>query len=199
MNGILESMGVDPFYLFVVVFILLIALIIIYSMLNYKYKRLLRSYSTFMRGKNGKDLEKSIFKKFEQLEEISQQVDQNKAQIQEIFRQMEGHYQKAGIVKYDAFQEMGGTLSFVLTMLDGNNNGWIFNAMHSREGCYTYIKEIIKGESYIELSEEERQCLEKTIYQEEYDIKDMKKDESLDKKALSREKEQQEKEKEERE
>ena len=40
MNGILESMGVDPFYLFVVVFILLIALFIIYSMLNYKYKNL---------------------------------------------------------------------------------------------------------------------------------------------------------------
>ena len=199
MNGILESMGVDPFYLFVVVFILLIALIIIYSMLNYKYKRLLRSYSTFMRGKNGKDLEKSIFKKFEQLEEISQQVDQNKAQIQEIFRQMEGHYQKAGIVKYDAFQEMGGTLSFVLTMLDGNNNGWIFNAMHSREGCYTYIKEIIKGESYIELSEEERQCLEKTIYQEEYDIKDMKEERPSVKKKNEIEKEQKDKEKEERE
>lgn len=199
MNGILESMGVDPFYLFVVVFILLIALIIIYSMLNYKYKRLLRSYSTFMRGKNGKDLEKSIFKKFEQLEEISQQVDQNKAQIQEIFRQMEGHYQKAGIVKYDAFQEMGGTLSFVLTMLDSNNNGWIFNAMHSREGCYTYIKEIIKGESYIELSEEERQCLEKTIYQEEYDIKDMKEECPSVKKKNEIEKEQKDKEKEERE
>ena len=43
--------------------------------------------------------------------------------------------------------------------------------MHSREGCYTYIKEIIKGESYIELAEEERKCLEKAIYQEEYDIK----------------------------
>ena len=47
--------------------------------------------------------------------------------------------------------------------------------MHSREGCYTYIKEIVRGESYIELSEEEKQCLEKTIYQEEYDIKDMEK------------------------
>ena len=34
--------------------------------------------------------------------------------------------------------------------------------------------EIVKGESYIELSEEEQQCLEKAIYQEEYDIKDMK-------------------------
>ena len=66
-------------------------------------------------------------------------------------------------------------LNHALAMLDENDNGWIFNAMHSREGCYTYIKEIVRGESYIELSEEERQCLEKTIYQEEYDIKDMEK------------------------
>ncbi len=68
------------------------------------------------------------------------------------YKKMEGHYQKVGIVKYDAFHEMGGDLSFALTMLDENNTGWILNAMHSREGCYTYIKEVIKGESYIELS-----------------------------------------------
>ena len=106
------------------------------------------------------------------LEQISIPVFKEK--IKDISKKMEGHYQKAGIVKYDAFHEMGGNLSFALTMLDQNNNGWIFNAMHSREGCYTYIKEIVKGESYIELSEEEQQCLEKAIYQEEYDIKDMK-------------------------
>ena len=97
--------------------------------------------------------------------------NENKEDIKKLAKKMEGHYQKAGIVKYDAFHEMGGNLSFALAMLDANDNGWIFNAMHSREGCYTYIKEIVKGESYIELSEEEQQCLEKTIYQEEYDIK----------------------------
>ena len=32
--------------------------------------------------------------------------------------------------------------------------------MHSREGCYTYIKEIVKGESYIILGDEEKQALE---------------------------------------
>ncbi len=175
MNGILGSMGIDPFYLFLVVFILQIALIVLYVMLNNRYRRLQRSYSTFMRGKSGKNLEKSIFKKFEELEEISDLVKKNEKDIQDVRKKMEGHYQKAGIVRYDAFHEMGGNLSFALTMLDENNNGWIFNAMHSREGCYTYIKEIVKGESYIELSEEEKQCLEKTIYQEEYDIKDMKK------------------------
>lgn len=174
MNGILGSLGIDPFYLFIVLFILQIVLIVLLVILNDKYKRLQKSYTTFMKGKNGKNLERSIFKKFSELEAISELVKENEEKIQDIYKKMESHYQKIGIVKYDAFHEMGGNLSFALTMLDENDNGWIFNAMHSREGCYTYIKEIVKGESYIELSEEEQQCLEKAIYQEEYDIKDMK-------------------------
>ena len=174
MNGILGSLGIDPFYLFIVLFILQIVLIVLLVILNDKYKRLQKSYTTFMKGKNGKNLEGSIFKMFSELEAISELVKENEEKIQDIYKKMESHYQKVGIVKYDAFHEMGGNLSFALTMLDENDNGWIFNAMHSREGCYTYIKEIVKGESYIELSEEEQQCLEKAIYQEEYDIKDMK-------------------------
>ena len=76
---------------------------------------------------------------------------------------------KVAIVKYDAFKEMGGKLSFALTMLDNDNNGWILNSMHSRDGCYTYIKEIVRGESYIELSEEEAESLDQAVYQEMYD------------------------------
>lgn len=174
MGGILGSLGIDPFYLFIILFLLQIVLIVLLVILSDKYKRLQKSYATFMKGKNGKNLEKSIFKKFAELEEIADLEKSNEEKIQNIYKKMESHYQKVGIVKYDAFHEMGGNLSFALTMLDENDNGWIFNAMHSREGCYTYIKEVVKGESYIELSEEERQCLEKAIYQEEYDIKDMK-------------------------
>ena len=175
MDGILGSLGIDPFYIFVVLFIMQIILIILLVLLDDKYKRLQKSYSVFMRGKNGKSIEKTIFKKFEELEEISDLVKINEKEIEDLRKKEESHYQKAGIVRYDAFHEMGGNLSFALTMLDENDNGWILNAMHSREGCYTYIKEIVRGESYIELSEEEKQCLEKTIYQEEYDIKDMEK------------------------
>ena len=64
-----------------------------------------------------------------------------------------------GLVKYDAFNEMGGKLSFSLAMLDVKNNGFIINAMHTREGCYTYIKEIIDGNSVIVLSGEEQEAL----------------------------------------
>ena len=55
---------------------------------------------------------------------------------------------------------MGGKLSFTLALLTKENNGFVLNAMHSREGCYTYIKEIINGNSLIILSEEEKEALE---------------------------------------
>ena len=173
MKGILDSWGVDPFYLFVVMFIIQIVMIVLYVMLNTKYRRLQKSYVTFMRGKNGKNLEKSIFGKFDELDEIAELVRANEKEVKEISEKMKTHYQKVGIVKYDGFLVMGGELSFALTMLDENNNGWIFNAMHSREGCYTYIKEVVNGESYIELSSEEKECLEKAVYQEKYDLRDM--------------------------
>ena len=64
------------------------------------------------------------------------------------------------MVKYDAFHEMGGKLSFSLALLDQKNDGFIINAMHSREGCYTYIKEIVNGNSIIVLAEEEKEALE---------------------------------------
>ena len=73
-------------------------------------------------------------------------------------------YQKVGVVKYDAFKEVGGTLSFVLTLLTKENDGFIMNSMHSnKEGCYIYIKEVKSGEVFVTLSEEERQSLEQAM------------------------------------
>ena len=127
-----------------------------------------------MSGKDAKTLEDTLIQRLDQVDSLLESNEENDSNIKVLSKNMQRTYQKMGLIKYDAFHEMGGDLSFALTMLDENNTGWILNAMHSREGCYTYIKEVIKGESYIELSEEERDCLEKAIYQEEYDIKSSK-------------------------
>ena len=72
-----------------------------------------------------------------------------------------------GIVKYDAFDDVGGKLSFALAMLDRSNTGFILNAIHSRDNCFLYIKEIVKGESYIMLSDEEIRALQQAVSTEE--------------------------------
>ena len=83
---------------------------------------------------------------------------------------MKEHYQKVGIVRYNAFDGMEHKLSFALTLLDGDDNGFILNVMHTQERCYTYMKEVIKGQSYIELCEEEEESLDRAIFQEAYGL-----------------------------
>ena len=170
-SDFLNSYGIDPSYLIIFLFAVQIIFFILMIRVNMKYNRLKASYSSFMKGKDGKNLEESILKRFSEIDEIIENVKKNTDDISTINKQIKGHYQKIGIVKYDAFHEMGGNLSFALTMLDKNNNGWIMNAMHRREGCYTYIKEVVKGESYIELAEEEAESLERAIFQEAYALK----------------------------
>lgn len=165
-SKILEALNIDLGILIISLFVLVVILFILIIGVNMKYTRLKSSYNSFMRGKDGKTLEDSIFERFEELDRLTELTLKNRQAIRKVNEEMMSNYQKVGIVKYDAFQEMGGKLSFALTLLDGNNNGYIINSMHSREGCYNYIKEIVKGESYIELSEEEAESLDRAIFQE---------------------------------
>ena len=73
---------------------------------------------------------------------------------------MEGTFQKIGLVKYDAFQQMGGQLSFSIALLDQRNNGFILNSVHSTDGCYSYTKEIKNGECALSLGKEEEEALQ---------------------------------------
>ncbi len=128
-----------------------------------RISKMKKTYEAFMAGKDGKSLEAAVTEKFAEIEALKTSNKTHKVQIKKINEELKRVYQKTGIVKYDAFNEMGGKLSFALAMLDKENNGYVINAMHSREGCYTYIKEIIKGESYITLGEEEKEALDKAI------------------------------------
>lgn len=167
-SKILAKLGIDPAFIFLFMLILIVVLFVLYVNVSLKYDRLKNSYASFMRGKDGKNLEESILTKFSELDGIAKIIKQNRADVKEMYRRTEHCIQKCGIVKYDAFNEMGGKLSFALALLDSNNTGWVMNAMHSREGCYTYVKEILKGESYVELSEEEAEALDRAIYSEDY-------------------------------
>lgn len=175
-SKILAAIGIDPAIILIIMLILIVVLFCMAISANMKYGRLKASYLSFMRGKDGKNLEESIFEKFDELDEIAQLTVKNRQDIKKIREDMVGDFQKVGILRYDAFNEMGGNLSFALTLLDGDNNGFILNSMHSREGCYNYIKEIVKGESYIELSEEESESLQRAIFRETLgiDLKNMR-------------------------
>ena len=145
---------------------LAVVLIVILALLIYfilQFNKLKKKHEAFLTGKDGNNLEEVILRRFKEIDTLKVQSKNNKDNIAAINEEMLSVYKKVGIVKYDAFNEMGGKLSFALAMLDKSNNGYLINAMHSREGCYTYIKEIVKGESYINLCDEEKKALTEAI------------------------------------
>lgn len=126
-------------------------------------KKLKKNYRIFMSGKDAKTLEDTLIQRLNQVDSLLESNEENDSNIKVLSKNMQRTYQKMGLIKYDAFHEMGGKLSFSLAMLDMRNNGFIINAMHTREGCYTYIKEIIDGNSVIVLSEEEQEALKRAM------------------------------------
>ncbi len=157
------GLGVDIGYLIIALFIIVIVLIILLGIFIYREIRLQRKYAKFMKGSSAESLEDAIAKLFEDNNKIKKVVNANRSDIRQIFRVLTRTFQKIGIVKYDAYQQMGGMLSFSLALLDEENNGFILNSVHTSDGCYTYTKEIYEGRCELELGSEERIALEKAI------------------------------------
>lgn len=161
MKNIFEQYGIEMEYVvlgLVAVVILMFIMLIVMMIRNHIIRK---RYKQFMSGENGKSLEKAILDKFASIDTLEKDVVVINKNIDSIRSQLRTAYQKIGLVKYDAFKEIGGKLSFVLVLLTEDNNGFIINSMHStKEGCYTYAKEVVNGEAFVILSEEEQQALE---------------------------------------
>lgn len=156
---IAQYLGFDSDYIIIglAAFAIILLILIIVNMAQ--TSKLKKKYNKFMSGKNAKSLEDTLIKRLDQVDSLMEANNANEKSIKKLFTNMKFTFQKVGLVKYDAFNEMGGKLSFSLALLNQTNDGFVLNAVHSREGCYTYIKEIVDGNSIIVLSEEEQEAL----------------------------------------
>lgn len=158
-----QYLGVDSDYIIIGLLAAVIILLILTLVNIVQMRKLKKNYRIFMSGKTAKNLEDTLIKRLDEVDSLIASNNKNEELIRVLSQNMKYTYQKMGLIKYDAFHEMGGKLSFSLAMLDVRNNGFIINAMHTREGCYTYIKEIVDGNSIIVLSEEEQEALKRAM------------------------------------
>ncbi len=166
-SSIFNAIGLgslDPAILFIILLVLVIALFVLLILVNNKYKKLDRKYKKFMKGKEAESLEEEIVGLFNDHRLIRAENDKNRKDIIDINKRMAKTFQKIGLEKYDAFNQMGGKLSFALCMLDENDNGFLLNSVHGTDGInYSYAKDINAGVTDVELSAEERKALEMAL------------------------------------
>lgn len=162
-ESILNNFGIDVGIVMLVLIFIVIILIALMICQMIKIKRLNKKLTSFMSGRDGTSLEKNIYALYEDNKMLKEHMMKHRKDIHNLYKKHESAFQKMGLVKYDAFHQMGGQLSFSLALLDEKNNGFIINSVHSTDGCYSYTKRITEGECKIALGKEEEEALSRAM------------------------------------
>ncbi len=162
MENIMEILKTDAFFLTLlgIMVILLVGFIILIA----KFSKLNKKYQNFMQKLgNGKNLEEDLETYMYRVNKVESENAQIINSIEEINKEQKKCIQKIGMVRYNAFQDVGSDLSFALAMLDENNDGVVLNGIYSREMSNIYAKPIEKGKSTYTVSAEEAQAIGKAM------------------------------------
>ena len=140
----------------IILLVLLFITMINFSLFKSKYKKL-------NKGSKGIALDEHIINNKKEIEFVKKmQTDiLNKMDIMEV--QKKKSYSKMTLHKYNAFENAGGKVSFILVMLDENRDGFILHNIHNNDFSYLYAKKVSRGTTEEVLTKEEKEVLLKTI------------------------------------
>lgn len=162
METIMEIMRTDTFLLAItgIMLVLLIGFIVLLvksCSLNKRYKEFMQKLG------NGKDLQEDLETYMYRVEKVEKENAKNANDIAIMDHDMKKCIQKMGMVRYNAFRDVGSDLSFSLALLDENNDGVVLNGIYAREMSNIYAKPIKNGKSTYTVSEEEQQAIEQAM------------------------------------
>lgn len=120
-----------------------------------------KKYIQFMKKiGNGNNLDEMLREYLRDVKEIKQDNSEIKAYYTKLDSDIASCIQKIGLIRYNAFKDVGSDLSFAIALLDRNDNGVVFNGLYGSESSNIYAKPIKGGVSKYQLSEEEKNALE---------------------------------------
>jgi hypothetical protein len=125
-----------------------------------KLKKLKAKYNKFMSGLGEGNIEQLLESCLEKINDINLKEKELENQINSIERNLLQCVQKIGVVRYNAFENVGSDLSFSIALLDNSDSGVILSGIYARDSSLTYAKPVLSGKSKYALSAEEIQALE---------------------------------------
>lgn len=138
----------------IILILLVVGLIIYVVYLSKKYLSFMKKLG------NGNNLDEMLKKYLEDVKNVKQDNSEIKAYYTKLDNDINASIQKIGLVRYNAFKDVGSDLSFAVALLDRENNGIVFNGIYGSESSNIYAKPIKNGESSYQLSEEEKYAID---------------------------------------
>ncbi|GAA0933027.1 hypothetical protein GCM10009554_17890 [Kribbella koreensis] len=88
-----------------------------------------------------------------ELRRLSKELEDARSELRETLQHL-------AVVRYDAYGDMGGRLSWSMALLDDKGDGVVLTSINSRNDARSYAKEVKSFESDAKLSPEEEEALE---------------------------------------
>jgi hypothetical protein len=143
-------------------FVFIITLFIINLSNRKNIRKLNNKYNAFMSGisSDGKNIEQLLESCLDKINSVKNTTKELDNRLRATEKNILGCVQKVGVVRYNAFENVGSDLSFAVALLDNYNTGVVFSGIYSRDNSATYAKQVIEGVSKYALSEEELKALD---------------------------------------
>ncbi|NLN07379.1 MAG: DUF4446 family protein [Firmicutes bacterium] len=142
---------------------LLALLFLLIIILFLHLRALARRYKTFMTASDGFSLEKALWDLQSELAFLREELQKNRQVLADLQQKMQRALQAVGFVRFNAFSNTGGELSFSLAVLDGEAGGVVLSSIYGREESKIYAKPVSGGKPSYALSGEEEEAIRKAM------------------------------------
>lgn len=152
----------------VVLGVLMAVAIALIIYLFWRTRRVEMDCEILVRDTHGQNFAEIVGDNIAQVEDLMREVDRLSDQYAQVLRRVAGAVQHVGVVRFDAFRDLGGLLSFAVAFLDDRGNGLVFSSIYGRSESRTYAKPVVERASTYELSPEEREAIRLAMQSREY-------------------------------
>jgi hypothetical protein len=159
LNALRDNAGILIVFLFVTAALLAAGIFVLFRQLSLLRKNI----AILKRGASGESLVEKVANQALEIEELSRRLDEQVAQKDYLADVLAGSVQRVAVIRYDAFDDMGGKLSFSIALLDENGDGVVLTSIYGRNENRTYAKAVRGGASSHVLSNEETEALRRAV------------------------------------
>jgi len=160
MDNLIPGVSAELFIILAVNFLFLLILLIMHQSNRSKLKRLKAKYVRFMGSLSEGNIEELLGRCIDDVRAVGEKNKEIENHINRIERNLLQCVQKVGIVRFNAFENVGSDLSFSIALLDHNDNGIVLSGIYARDSTSTYAKPIVAGKSRYALSGEETHAID---------------------------------------
>ncbi len=119
-----------------------------------------RSWSSLVKDVDGINLEQLVKEELKQNVQIETDIDLLKKRLDTVEDRLRASKRYVGLVRYDAFGDVGGAQSFAMAVYDDDGNGAVITSQVGRSDCRVYGKSLYNGKSEMSLTVEEQRAIE---------------------------------------